>query len=279
MKRREWEWRLAGGEIIRAELDPSTGIETVWIGEKLASRSPEGGAPDGHTLSIAGTGSAYRGAGQARVVFDTFGEKLASCVLTIDEQAIAPTRAPQRFRAFAIPAVGGSVVLMVAVTAVKVIARIGATPSPPETTMAVSICEELGVVSTASAGDTPFTRQPISALPVPQPGTIADGTYVLTNANVYGTAPPATKTTRWVIRFQGEKWVSARSESPGGSGWKGGGRVAATGTVAFETVCGDIGITMGARSYTATPTAFSFQEDSRAAGTNRVVTEWVFTRQ
>jgi hypothetical protein len=110
MKRLEWEWRLADGDTIRAQLELPSRVETVWRGGRLVSRSAAGGKAEGHTLPLAASGGAYRGASEALVTFDAFG-RLASCTLTIDGQVIAPARAPRPLRAFAIAVPSASFVL------------------------------------------------------------------------------------------------------------------------------------------------------------------------
>lgn len=50
-------------------------------------------------------------------------------------------------------------------------------------------------------------------------------------------------------------------------------------TVTFTTKCGDISIITAGVGYTATATTFAIYDDNHATGMNRVVNEFVFTKQ
>jgi hypothetical protein len=73
-KQPEWMWNLSDGQRVKATFDPSTGIETVWVGNRIVSRSTANGKPDGHVVPLGSSTNtgAYRGAAEARVVFDVF---------------------------------------------------------------------------------------------------------------------------------------------------------------------------------------------------------------
>src|SRR5438105_12963283 len=61
MADRTWSFALANGESLVARRDFATGVETVYLGPRLVSRSGPGGKPEGHVV---------RGAGcEARVLF------------------------------------------------------------------------------------------------------------------------------------------------------------------------------------------------------------------
>lgn len=120
MKALDWEWRLPHGAIVRARLELPDKVESVWVGHRLVSRATDGQKPEGHIVPLGAEGGAYRGASEARVVYDTFGDKLASCTLTIDGQVLAPSRSPRPFKTIAIPAVSAGV-LIVAVAAFRFI--------------------------------------------------------------------------------------------------------------------------------------------------------------
>ena len=46
MSNQESEWNVANGERVRARVDLPKKVESVWVGARLASRSPPGGKPD-----------------------------------------------------------------------------------------------------------------------------------------------------------------------------------------------------------------------------------------
>jgi hypothetical protein len=112
---------LPNGEVVRARLDRSPHTESVWLGKRLVSRAFSGGKPGGHVVALGpARGGAYRGASEARVVFDVSGADIAACELSIDGAVIAPSRAPSPVRKVA----GGSLAFGVAFAAVRVVTQV-----------------------------------------------------------------------------------------------------------------------------------------------------------
>lgn len=95
----EWQWTVPSGHRIRAAIDEA-GTESVWIGQKLVSRSLAGSKADHRGTLDAGNGdnSSYRQDAkpvhQMRVTFD---QAEATCQLLFDGAPVAPTssRAPR----------------------------------------------------------------------------------------------------------------------------------------------------------------------------------------
>jgi hypothetical protein len=89
MAARSWEYMLPTGERLEVRLDD--GVESVFLGPRLVSRSPAAARSDGHTISLAHGDAAgpFRGGGTLRVV--VAGEQ---CEVTLDghplETAIVP---------------------------------------------------------------------------------------------------------------------------------------------------------------------------------------------
>jgi hypothetical protein len=81
MAKLEWEWVL-GGEVVRATLDASAGVESVLVGPRLVSRSSPGGSPDGHAVPL-------QAGGDARVYFNV---ATRECVLYLNGAAVPPVR-------------------------------------------------------------------------------------------------------------------------------------------------------------------------------------------
>ena len=90
MGKRVWDWELATGEKVVAELDSSSGTEAVFVGARVASRSRRGASPRGHELRLRGVvDGAYRGSKQMRVFFA--GE---DCRLVVDGEALEASTSP-----------------------------------------------------------------------------------------------------------------------------------------------------------------------------------------
>jgi hypothetical protein len=89
-----WEWPVAG-ETIVARVDPKTLVESVYVGQRLVSRSGVGGKPDGHvvTLPAPPAADAYRAAApqELRLKFDPAFHHFE---LRANGQLVAPARAP-----------------------------------------------------------------------------------------------------------------------------------------------------------------------------------------
>lgn len=97
-----WEWDLADGSTIVARLELPARIESVWLGQRLVSRSGAGGKGADHVVPLPApkveappSGDAYRAAPppvEATVTFDPIG---AHCTLRLDGVPTPPTRAPE----------------------------------------------------------------------------------------------------------------------------------------------------------------------------------------
>jgi hypothetical protein len=98
-----WEWDLAEGTTILARLELPARIESVWLGQRLVSRSAAGGKGSDHvvplpapkTVETPKQGDAYRAApppSEATVTFDPIG---AHCTLRLDGVVMPPTREPE----------------------------------------------------------------------------------------------------------------------------------------------------------------------------------------
>jgi hypothetical protein len=83
MAKLEWTWDLEGGVTIRACLEH--GIESVFAGPRLLSRSGDGGKAEGHAVSVPGT------AAVAHVVFN---QDPRSCECSIDGTVVPPSSTP-----------------------------------------------------------------------------------------------------------------------------------------------------------------------------------------
>ena len=58
-----WEWTLAASvnDKIVAHVDAVSFVESVYVGQRLVSRSGHGGKPEGHTVTLGTETSAERG--------------------------------------------------------------------------------------------------------------------------------------------------------------------------------------------------------------------------
>ena len=97
-----WEWDLPDGSTILARLELPARIESVWLGQRLVSRSAAGGKGADHVVTLPApkveqpkSGDAYRAAPppvEATVTFDPIG---AHCTLRLDGVPMPPTREPE----------------------------------------------------------------------------------------------------------------------------------------------------------------------------------------
>jgi hypothetical protein len=87
-----WGWRV-GGEVVEARLDRASGLESVFVGPRLASRAPSGASPEGHRIGRPGgelSASATQPA-MLRVVIDS---EALSARLLADDVEVPLTKAP-----------------------------------------------------------------------------------------------------------------------------------------------------------------------------------------
>ena len=91
-----WEWALPTNETVTARVDDATYVESIYVGQRLVSRSGNGGKPLGHTITLPASTS---GAGGYRVATPhdlvvKFDGALSSFELRANGQLVAPTRSP-----------------------------------------------------------------------------------------------------------------------------------------------------------------------------------------
>src|SRR5437763_708004 len=92
MAERTWEYLLPTGERLETRFDASSNTESVYLGQRLVSRST-GPKPGGHVVELMHGDAAgpFRGGSKARVVFDAIGPK---CDVSIDEHPLEPSDVP-----------------------------------------------------------------------------------------------------------------------------------------------------------------------------------------
>jgi hypothetical protein len=90
-----WEWTLPMSEPIVARVDPKTHVESIYVGQRLVSRSGAGGKPEGHTVSLASRGAegAYR-EGAPQELHLRFDPALSDFQMRANGQRVHPARAP-----------------------------------------------------------------------------------------------------------------------------------------------------------------------------------------
>lgn len=97
-----WEWTLANGGRVAAELDATDSRELVLVGSRVVSSAPRGERVDGHTAIVEPVGTL--GAREPITVTVTFEPRQAICVLRVDGFEVAPTLWPTRRRPAVAPA-------------------------------------------------------------------------------------------------------------------------------------------------------------------------------
>jgi hypothetical protein len=86
-----WEWSLPAQTRIAATLDVDTQVESVYVGERLASQAARGTKPEGHAIPFTHDGA-------SRSVVVTFDRQVLVCVLRLDDMEVAPELWPVRKR-------------------------------------------------------------------------------------------------------------------------------------------------------------------------------------
>jgi hypothetical protein len=119
-----WEWILPGGERVAATLDPASGVESVFLDGRIASRAARGTKPDGYVVEVpAAPGEVTSEADKVVVTFDP---RHVICILRVGREEIAPSVWPSTPRSKAIaPAAQRSFPLGI-VVALLAVAAIGA---------------------------------------------------------------------------------------------------------------------------------------------------------
>jgi len=93
MAEHRWEWTLPDDAQVAATIDPTSGIESVFVDGRLASRAARGTMPDGHVLAMPGA------AEDADKVVVSFDPRLVICILRVGREEVAPKRWPEPQRA------------------------------------------------------------------------------------------------------------------------------------------------------------------------------------
>lgn len=87
-----WEWTLANGAKIAAELDPVGKREVAYVAGQVASESTRGARPEGHVVVAQATPAArYDEPLEATLTFEA-GAPI--CILRVDGHEVAPTKWP-----------------------------------------------------------------------------------------------------------------------------------------------------------------------------------------
>ena len=88
-----WEWTLANGARVAAEIDKTQGRELVLIGGRIASEAPRGTKPDGHLVVVPfapGTRNP-----EPLTAVASFEQASPICILRVDGHEVNPTTWPQ----------------------------------------------------------------------------------------------------------------------------------------------------------------------------------------
>jgi hypothetical protein len=88
-----WEWTTPAGAVVFARVDPATGVESVYVGARLVSRSGAGGKPEGHVLAAPPTDVAYRAAAGPTLIV-TYVPLLGAFELRANGRVVPPTSTP-----------------------------------------------------------------------------------------------------------------------------------------------------------------------------------------
>jgi len=92
-----WEWGLANGARIAAELDTTGKRETVMVGGRVVSGASRGDKPDGHAFTAPPAANGLRPADPIDVVV-TFDPRAPFCILRVDGFEVAPAVWPVKGR-------------------------------------------------------------------------------------------------------------------------------------------------------------------------------------
>ena len=84
MSDNRWEWTLPGDARVAATLDPSSGIEEVFVDGRSVSRAARGTLRDGHVFSLPGEPP------DADKVTVSFDPRLVICVLRVGREEVTP---------------------------------------------------------------------------------------------------------------------------------------------------------------------------------------------
>lgn len=84
-----WTWKLPEGTDVKLGIDPS-GVESVWVGPRLVSRSTPAGKPDGHLVRLPPTPTGVERP-TLEIVFDRARQ---APTLRADGQLVSPSQRP-----------------------------------------------------------------------------------------------------------------------------------------------------------------------------------------
>lgn len=93
-----WEWTLANGGTITADVDTDRQIETVLQGTRVLAEAPRGSALDGHTVLVEPRRAPDQSDRPPLEVVVTFDPTLPICILRLDGHDVAPSVWPVRKR-------------------------------------------------------------------------------------------------------------------------------------------------------------------------------------
>jgi hypothetical protein len=90
-----WEWTLGASDTIIARVDAKSLVESVYVGQRLVSRSGAGGKPEGHTVTLpaARGDDAYRASAPQELRL-TYDPAFSQFELRANGQLVQPARAP-----------------------------------------------------------------------------------------------------------------------------------------------------------------------------------------
>ena len=91
-----WQWTLANGGRVTAEIDPDQGGERVMQGSRVLSSSERGEKPEGHTILVASERAAGASERPPIEAIVTFAPTANVCILRVDDHEIAPSIWPLR---------------------------------------------------------------------------------------------------------------------------------------------------------------------------------------
>jgi hypothetical protein len=87
-----WEWTLANGARVAAEIDKQQGRELVLVGGRIASEAPRGTKPDGHAVVVPPAPGTRNPEPLTAVA--SFEPSSPICILRVDGQEVNPTAWP-----------------------------------------------------------------------------------------------------------------------------------------------------------------------------------------
>lgn len=93
-----WEWRLANGGLVVANIDAARNLEIVSQSKRVLSQATRGQRPDGHKVLVSPERDPSQSERPPVEAVVTFGTNTAVCILRVDDQEVAPSVWPVRRR-------------------------------------------------------------------------------------------------------------------------------------------------------------------------------------